>query len=1068
MDFGKRVRVSLTLVAVLAAASLPAVATEAASLQADLHWRLLGPFRAGWSTMATGIADQPETFVFGAAGGGVWKTTNAGRTWAPIFDGAGPSSSVGAIAIAASNPEVLYVGTGQPEPRYDIAAGDGVYRSGDGGKSWAHVGLTATRHIGAILVDTKDANTLLVAAMGHLFGPNAERGVFRSTDGGQNWAQTLKIDADTGVVDLAADPAQPNIVFAAAWQWRNYPWLSYFTPIEGAGSALYKSTDGGKSWAKLGGEGWPTGSLGRIGVAAAHLANGNTRLFASISASKGGERSGLFRSDDAGAHWLRVNASEPNSSWYNSRITIAPDDADTVYTFGQSLARSRDAGQHFEIIKGAPGGDDYHQMWINPLHPEHMVLTSDQGTVVSVDNGASWSDWYNQPTGQFYHLAADNRFPYWVYAGQQDSGTVGIASRSDYGALNFRDWHPVGGDERDDDLPDPNDPNIVYSSGLGGKVSRWDAQSGQSHNITPWPVSSYGQRHTAVKYRYTWITPLAITRKSLYLGSQVLWRSADRGEHWQIISPDLTGKTTAAKNCGGDVAVADAKTCGYGVIFNIAPSPQTDSTVWVGTDNGLVQLTRDAGQHWQNVTPAGLPVWARVNTIDPSALDAATAYVAVDNHRQDDFAPYAWRTHDYGKSWQSIGDGLPRGHFVAVVRADPVRAGLLYAGTDAGVYVSLDDGEHWQPLQLNLPQAWVRDLLVHGDDLIAATQGRALWLLDGLSPLRQHRADTATRLLQPAVAYRVHANNNKDTPLPIETAVGENPPDGAVIDYVLGPAVQGPVVLEVRDAKGALVRRIASDDLAPAARAERYFSTAWLKAAPALPASPGPHRYIWNLRYPRPEAINYDYAIAAVPGRTTLTAVAGAYALPGQYQLVLIADGREYRMPLTLKADPRSHVSLPQLRQGLAFSRKVGELLGQAYVANGQITAVQKQIDALLPKLASNSGAQAAATTLGNALKPLVEQQEGVDVDVVTISAVLASLESDQESADTAPTTGQQTVLADYRSRLQKTLGSWAELKRGALPALNQQLATAGLASIQIPLPAQFQDTEKSSSVDLP
>ena len=423
-----------------------------------LEWRLLGPFRGGWSTMAAGIPDQPDTFYFGAAGGGVWKTSDAGTTWQPMSDGL-DAASIGAIAIAPSNPNVIYAGSGQPEPRYDIAAGDGLYKSTDGGAHWQHVGLTATRHIGAILVDPKNPDTVLVGALGHIFGPNAERGVFRTTDGGKSWTKTLFVDANTGVVDLAADPAQPNLVFAAAWQARNWPWLSYFTPIEGEGSAIYQSTDGGVTWQRLGGEGWPSGKLGRIGLAVTHLKNDATRIYASIDS---GEHGGLYRSDDGGAHWQRVSDAKAVATWYMSRLTVAPDDPDTLYTVGQSIHRSTDAGKTFTIIKGAPGGDDYHHLWINPKHPERMITASDQGTVVSVDGGRHWSDWYNQPTGQFYHLAADNRFPYWIYSGQQDSGTVAIASRSDYGAIGFRDWHPVGGDERDYDLPDPADPDIVY------------------------------------------------------------------------------------------------------------------------------------------------------------------------------------------------------------------------------------------------------------------------------------------------------------------------------------------------------------------------------------------------------------------------------------------------------------------------------------------------------------------------------------------------------------------------------------------------------------------------------
>lgn len=1058
-------RLSFRWPAVVLALTLPAAAIATEHPLPDLHWRLLGPFRGGWSTMATGIPEQPDTFLFGAAGGGIWKTVNAGQTWTPLFDGSGASSSVGALAVAASDPQVIYVGTGQPEPRYDIAAGDGVYRSGDGGRSWVHVGLEATRHIGAIVVDPRDADTVLVGAMGHLFGPSAERGVFRSTDGGRHWTQTLKIDDSTGVVDLVVDPADPRHVFAAAWTWRNYPWLSYFTPIEGAGSAVYQSADGGQTWAKLGGEGWPTGPLGRIGLAAAHLASG-TRLFASISASNNEAASGLFRSDDGGAHWQKVNDAEANASWYNSRVTIAPDDPDVVYTFGQSLHRSADGGRTFEITKGAPGGDDYHQMWINPRHPERRVLTSDQGTVVSVDGGASWSSWYNQPTGQFYHLGADNRFPYWVYAGQQDSGTVGIASRSDYGQLTFRDWHPVGGDERDDDLPDPNDPDIVYSSGLGGKVSRWDARSGQSANVTPWPVSSYGKRQTQVRYRYTWITPLAVTKQALYLGSQLLWRSTDRGDHWQVISPDLTGKAAGAQHCDDKVDVADASACGYGVIFSIAPAPQTDDTIWVGTDNGRVQLTRDGGGHWTDVTPKALPDWARVNTVDPSALDADSAYIAVDNHRQDDFAPYAWRTHDAGRSWQKIVGGLPPEHFVATLRADPQRRGLLYAGTDAGVYISFDDGDHWQPLQLNLPQAWVRDLLVHGNDLIAATQGRALWVLDDLSPLRQHDRSGTTRLLRPAPAYRVHPNNNKDTPLPAESAVGENPPAGAVIDYVLGPEVRGPVALEIRDGAGTVVRRFASTDTAEDAGAHRYFSPVWLQPQKTLPATPGPHRFVWNLRWPRPRAIESEYSIAAVRGQDTLTSPAGPFALPGTYEIVLQAGGKTFRAPLTVAADPRIGSDQAALQQGLQLSLAVGAALQQASVANGEVEGVRKQLQALRP--APQSAAAKSVAALLDATAPLVTAEPGVDTDFGTVSGAIASIESDLESADAAPTQGQRQAFDDYAARLQASARRWDEIRAGALPTTNAELTAAGLPPITVPTATRFDAPGRAGGEDLP
>ncbi len=686
-------------VAFLSAIPSPAASTDVAdAMLAGLQWRLVGPFRGGWSTMAAGIADQPGTFYFGTAGGGVWKTTNAGATWESTSEGI-TDAAIGAIAIAPSNPKVLYAGAGHPEPRYDIASGNGVYKTMDGGAHWQNVGLKATRHIGAILIDPRDENTVLVGALGHIFGPSPDRGVFRTTDGGTTWKKTLFVDNQTGVSDLAADPAHPNIVFASAWTARDWPWLSYFTPIEGEGSAIYASQDAGLTWKRLNGEGWPKGKLGRIGLAVTHLKSDATRIYASIDSE---EHGGLYRSDDAGAHWQKVNDAKAVSTWYESRLTVAPNDPDTLYTVGQSIHKSTDAGKTFTIFKGAPGGDDYHYVWINPKHPNHIITASDQGTVVSVDDGAHWSDWYNQPTGQFYHLATDNRFPYWIYSGQQDSGTVGIASRSDYGAISFRDWHPVGGDERDYDIPDPEDPNIVYGSGLGSRISRWDSRTGEVQNVSPWPVSAYGARPTDVKYRYTWISPIAFSAHApyaFYAGTQVLFRSNDKGQHWDIISPDLTGKRDGAKHCDGDVPIANATACGYGVIYSIAPSPRSNDEIWIGTDNGRIQMTANGGKRWNDVTPKSIPAWSRIDSLDLSALEPGTAYAAVDNHRQDDFRPMAVRTHDNGKTWTKIANGLPDGHFVAVVRADPLRKGLLYAGTDAGVYVSFDDGDRWQPLQ---------------------------------------------------------------------------------------------------------------------------------------------------------------------------------------------------------------------------------------------------------------------------------------------------------------------------------------------------------------------------------
>jgi photosystem II stability/assembly factor-like uncharacterized protein len=1001
--------------------------------------------------MAAGVPGEPNTFYFSAAGGGMWKSIDAGRTWRPISNDLPPA--IGAFAVAPSSPDTIYVGSGQVAPRYDVAAGHGVFKSTDGGKTWKPLGLAATRDIGRIWVDPRNPDLVVVGALGHLFGPNPERGIYRSTDGGKSWVHALAINDDTGVVDLAADPTNPNLLYAAAWQVRERPWLSYFEPAVGPGSAIYRSTDGGASWARLAGNGWPQGPLGRIGLAVTHTAQG-TRIYAAVDSKSDG---GIWRSDDGGDHWQRVNADEGTfGNFYFARLTVDPRDPDVLYSAGQSIRRSADGGKTWTVIKGAPGGDDYHFLWINPEHPDHWITASDQGTAVTVDDGRTWSSWYNQPTGQFYHVAADKRFPYWIYSGQQDSGTVGTASRSDYGAITFRDWHPVGGDERDYMLPDPDDPNIVIGSGMGGRVSRYDASTGQVANVSPWPINSYGARPTAVKYRYGWVTPIAFTPTkphTLLLGAQVLFSSADEGTHWDVISPDLTGTRPGARDCQGELAGEQANTramaCGYGVISAIAPSPETAGLIWVGTDSGLIQLTRDGGEHWQNVTPPSLKPWEKISAIDASALDPATAYAAVDNHRQDDFSPHVLRTHDYGESWTEVDTGLPADEDVAVVRADTVRSGLLYAGTSQGAYVSFDDGAHWQSLRMNLPKARVNDLLVHGDDLIAATQGRSIWVLDDVTPLRQLSSAVLAapaHLFAPEVAWRVYPNNNKDTPLPPETPQGQNPPAGAVIDYWLGKDTQGPVTLEVYSFTGQLVRRFASDEPTPSIHADRYFDEKWLRPAPGLSAAPGMHRFIWNLRYARPQAIAYEYSIAAVFGENTPTAVDGPFVLPGIYSLVLTVDGQQYRAPLVVQLDPRVHTSSADLRALLTFSQSLCAALERASSVYEEQSAAHDQLQALATRLT----AAHAQRSLLSAVERLRDATGGGgDRDLRGISSRIGALEADAESADLAPTPADLEVFRQESGALDQAARAWRG-REGQLRRLNARLRRAHLPVIGV------------------
>ena len=1029
MISSRRVLGVLLLFACLPLGAAPPARPVSPDLYAGLEWRSIGPFRAGWSTCAAGIPDQPDVVYFGAAVGGVWKTDDAGRTWMPLFQNES-AASVDSIAIAASNPKIIYVGTGQVETRYDIASGNGVYRSDDGGQTWRHLGLDATRAVGRIVIDPRNPDVVLAAAFGHIFAPNPDRGVYRSEDGGKSWKKTLFVDENTGAVDLAADPRHPEVVYAAMWQARNYPWLSYFQPNMGPGSGLFRSEDGGRSWKRLGGSGWPDVPLGRIGVTVA--ADG--RIYAAVDArtvggntalrGQGQTQTGLYRSGDGGASWTKVNAESWVGSDYFGRVTTDPGNPDVVYMTGQSIRRSTDGGKTFEVFKGAPGGDDYHFVWVNPKHPDHIVTASDQGTVVSVNGGRTWSSWYNQPTGQFYHLAADDRFPYWIYSGQQDSGTVGIASRSDFGALSFRDWHPVGGDERDYDVPDPGDPETIYASGLGGSLARFDGRTGQSASVDPNVESTYARRATTIKYRYTWITPIAVSRRAphaIYEGAQVLFRSADRGQSWSIVSPDLSRAVPGTAGCDGTITLQNAGPCGFGVIYSIALSPLGDDDIWIGTDDGRIQRTRDGGKNWTDLTPKEIGPWSKVASLDVSPLDPETAYAAVDRHRLDDFTPHAYRTHDGGKTWTAIVSGLPGGGFVDVVRADPVRRGLLYAGTDSGVFVSFDDGQRWQPIRQNLPTTWVRDLLVHGNDLIAATQGRGIWILDDVSPLRELASasgEAPTRLFPPADAVRLRRSENRDTPLPPETALGRNPPAGAIIDYVVGSGTAGPVTLEILDSHESVVRRYSSDETPARLPANRYFAADWLRSPTPLPWSAGHHRWVWDLRYPAPKTAEYEYTIAAIWGDDTPALPEGPLAPPGRYTVRLTAGGRTETRPLTVKMDPRVTVPPDVIERQFSLAREAAAAIDRSFAAVQELGAYRKRM-----QTASGPPEKELATRLAP-----FEGAGGFERVHRRLTAAFRAI----DSADGAPTAQAEAEVKHAEADLETLLAKWKEL--GAAP----------------------------------
>jgi photosystem II stability/assembly factor-like uncharacterized protein len=1011
----------------------------------DLSWRCVGPLRGGWATAACGVVGQPFTFYFGAADGGVWKTTDAGRTWVPSFQQEGVAS-VGALAVAPSDANVLYVGTGQVTTRWDITCGKGVFRSADGGATWEFRGLPESEHIGRLWVDPRDANTVLAAALGHLHAPNPERGVFRSTDGGKSWNKVLFVDDDTGAVDLAGDPALPDVLFASTWQARRFPWQAYFTPIVGPGSAIHRSTDGGKTWKRLAGNGLPDGDIGRIGLAVAPNTRAQ-RIYATIGAD---EKSGLYRSDDGGGSWQLVNSDGALADDYFSSLAVDPRDPDKVYAMGRSMHLSSDGGKTFTLPRGAPGGDDYHELWIDPEHPERRITASDQGAVITLNDGASWSSWYNQPTGQFYHVAVDLRFPYWIYSGQQDSGTVAVASRSDYGQLTFRDWHPVGGDERDFDIPFPGHPEIVYGSGLGGKLSRWDERTGQVRVVSPWPESSYGKRPSEVRYCSTWLSPLAISPHpphAIYMAAQVLFRSLDGGESWEVLTPDMTGAVEGAPGCEGVVSVERATACGYGVIFSIALSPLTPDVLWLGTDNGRVHLSRDGGASWKEVTPPELGDWSKVASIDASPTDAATAYAAVDRHRLDDFRPAIYVTHDFGQTWRLSNAGIPDDWYVNVVRQDPQRAGLLYAGTQHGAFVSFDDGARWQSLQLDLPNTGVNDLVVHESDLVIATEGRGLWVLDDVSPLRRldaARAIAQPTLFPPARAWRLSPNQNRDTPLPLDEPRAENPPAGAVIDYVLPQPPRGALTLEFVNADGVVVRSFESGAAEPLPPAEQYFSEEWIQRPEPLSARAGHNRFVWNLRQPRPRAISYEYSIAAVPGADTPALPQGIFVLPGRYEVRLKVDGLTLTQPLQVDADPRVEIELAELREQAELYGAVTRSLERATDAHAEVEELGERLASLEKEVGSQAGTESLREAARSVRGEFERLRKSPESDVDSIGGALGSLATDLEAADAKGTVPQRQLGEECGARLEGALKRWEAFRSGPVKELERRVSEAG------------------------
>ncbi len=969
------------------------------SAYSEMEWRLIGPFRAGWGTVCDGIPDQPNTFYFGGAGGGIWKTSDAGRTWQGLMQNEG-SSAIGALAISPSDPDIIYAGTGQVAWRYDILEGDGVYKSTDAGLHWKNIGLKETGHIGKILVDPKDPDKVIVAALGHVFGSSKERGIFKSDDGGKTWRQTLFVNDSTGAVDLARDEKHTEIMYAALWQMRMHPWLDYYLPQLGMHSGIYKSTDSGEHWKRILIDSLQNLPTGRIGLAVGKGTGGNL-VYASVCAES--DKKGLYRSDDGGKSWKFVNQDATLANNYFSRITIDPSDNNKIFVMDRSLRLSTDGGKKFNVFKGSPGGDDYHYLWINPQDPTHMITASDQGTVVTVNSGKTWSSWYNQPTGQLYHLAADDQFPYRVYSGQQDNGTVSILSRGPYGVIELRDWHPVGADERDMDLPKPGSPDTVFGSGLGGSLHRFDEITRQSINVSPWPKGSYAAKPNTVKYRYSWITPIAfspIGEHALYFGAQYLFKSTDDGDSWDIISPDLSRKSGDSSNCESP-DLQEAAECGYGVIWDIAPSPLSEDVVWIGTDDGLIQLTTDGGKSWNNATPPDIPVWGRIDAVSPSPFSVHSAYAAVNLHRLNQFSPLILKTTDDGKTWKKIINGLPSDEYTTVVRTDNKQQGLLFAGTSRSIYVSFDDGESWQGLRLNFPTALISDLLVHQNDLIAATQGRAIWILDDLSPLRQLSGETVNKeiyLFKPADAYRIRASESQDTPWPPSTALGQNPPAGAIIDYWLKNDIDS-LELSIYDSEDKLVRSYSSNAKTEELPTSIYFDKRWVGEKKKLSAAKGMHRFVWDLRYPRPEALHYGYSIAAIWDVGTPVHPEGPLVIPGKYKAVLRIDHTEYSQDFVIKPDPRVKTTMMEFNDQLKFALELDSVLNET-------TELYHKVDNRI----KNNKSELKESEI-DSLKEIRKK-------LSDINTAFAELTSSVQTADAAPPQGVKNVFKTYVQQL--------------------------------------------------
>ncbi|MFP4082223.1 MAG: WD40/YVTN/BNR-like repeat-containing protein [Candidatus Aminicenantes bacterium] len=1016
------------------------------SLYKAMKWRCIGPYRGGRVTAVDGIPNQSRTYYMGATGGGVWKTQDGGLHWKCVSDGYFTTGSVGAIAVSEWDPNVVYVGMGEVPMRGNVSHGDGLYKSTDGGKTWKNMGLKDTRHISRVRIHPRNSDLVYVAALGHVYGPNEQRGVFRSKDGGSTWEKILYRDNKTGAVDLILDPSNPRILYAAMWEFFRTP---HSLSSGGPGSGIFKSTDGGQNWTEISrNKGLPHGLLGKIGITVSPAKP--ERVWAIIEADEGG----VFRSDDGGETWTRVNKERRlrQRAFYYTRIYADPQDAETVYVLNTAFYRSVDGGRSYESIR-VPHGDN-HDLWIDPNNSQRMINSNDGGANVTENGGVSWTAQDNQPTAQFYHVITDNHFPYRVYGAQQDNSTVRIASRTTGWGIDRSDWHSVGGGESGHIAPRHDNPDMVYAGSYGGLITRWDYETRQTRIISAWPENPMGWGAAELKYRFQWTAPILVSRFDsdvLYHAAQVLFKTTNEGQSWEIISPDLTrNDKQKQQSSGGPITKDNTSVEYYCTIFALAESFHDPDILWAGSDDGLVHITKDGGETWENITPRQMPEWSLISMIEPSTFDEGTAYIAVDRHELDDFGTYIYKTEDYGKSWNKITDGLPENTFVRVVREDPKREGLLYAGTETGVFVSFDDGSHWQSLQLNLPVVPVHDLVVKEDDLVAATHGRAFWVLDDLTPLHQLNPQVAQSdffLFKPRDAYRMRG---RSFPAP---HVGQNPPGGSVIYYYFKKKPEEEVMLEFLDGQGNLIKKFTSKSKEKTTPSDQADEWSRRGGDQKIKTDQGMNRFIWDMRYPDAQRIP-----GAVLWAGTLS---GPVAVPGVYEVRLSVGEKSVSRNWKWKKDPRLSTTQKEFQEQFDILIKIRDKLTEVNRAVNRIRSVEKQMDTLFEKVKSQPK-ENEIVQAGQKLKKRLHQIEDVLIQSksesrqdplnypIKLDNKLASLASVVAASDTPPTDQSYAVFEELWSKAHGQLEELKSLFQKDLPAFNAMVKEAGIPAVII------------------